>query len=403
MSRSILNISSHRAWWQLFLLSVVSCFSVYVGLAFDEEFNSFIPEAVPLPSILNKKPSGLSALADIAERAGLHCQVWQDPYRNLNRIAGTVLIEEPLRSLSPGESKYLLDWVKSGNRLIYIDYFPLPSLPAPLFQILGLTCKSLTKANSHIYLDNESTNEFAHVKSLVISSNARIVGGNALVSDKKGALFTEMAYGRGHILLGLMSGFCANEQLQNKGNWDNFQFMINLFNTANGAIYFDERCHGYSRSNNVFIFLLRNTPGLVVSQLALILAIAVASSAQRFGAIQELKSTRTISNWQFIDGLANAYAQAGARGVALEIIVQDFKGKLCKILTLPTNATTTTIVSALQEGTPLRSGILADFLANYEQAVQDKQLSDSKLKQLVNKGDELRLEISEMFDRKNKR
>jgi Domain of unknown function (DUF4350) len=394
LSRLARYFSTHRIWWHLFLLSLVSCISVYVGLAFDSDFGSLTPETVPLRSIFNAKPSGLKGLDDIAKSVGLNCRAWTQPYRNLKNIAGTLIIDEPLRSLSVGETEHLLDWVSDGNRLIYIDYFPFPPTSIPILKRIGLSYRTVTKSDSTIMSDEESVRIFSHVKNLTISSNARITGGNALVSDQDGAFITEIRYDKGRIFAGLMSGFCANKQLQNKHNWDNFQFMINLISTASGSVYFDERCHGYSQSANVFVYLLRNTPGLVVSQLALILAIAVASCAQRFGPINEIRPTRQISNWQFIDGLANAYAKSGAQVVALEIIVQDFKSKLCKILTLPTNASTTTIVSTLQDSAELRSGNLADFLADYEQALKDKHLSDTRLKQLVSKSDEISNEIN---------
>jgi hypothetical protein len=389
------SVTNQRLGVTIILFALVSCLSVYLGLGFDDEFGSYVPEPIAVPSVYNKKSSGFTGLYEILNQARIPCRIWQQSYRSLASKRGTLVIVEPSRSLTPGECKCILDWVSAGNELIYLDYFSFQPLSIPLFERAGLRYKSVTKIDNMRLPAKSSRPEYAHVKTLVVSSNARIAGGNTVVSDKDGDIFSEVNYGNGRLRLGLVSGFCANKQLTHKIYWDNFQFMHNLLATAPGTIYFDERCHGYSRSSNLFVFLMFNTPGLVVSQLAAILAIAVASGAQRFGQIKERKAVVRLSGVQFIEGLANTYARAKAAPIALDIIQQDFKARICKSLTLPINTDTTGLIKALLEVSPGISRNLATFLADYEREKKERNLSESSVKQLIDRADQISQEIND--------
>jgi len=246
------------------------------------------------------------------------------------------------------------------------------------------------------------TEESAHVTALTVSSSQRLLGGEPLLKDKYGAFITEVRYGAGRILIGIDSQFCTNKSLGSKANFDNFQIMVNWLSTTPGLVLFvlfDERCHGYSGATNLFVFLLHSPVGLVFYQLLLILILAIASAAQRFGDLKHLQSKREMSALQFIHGLANAYQRAGANLAALEIIVQDFRIKLCKQLSISPKSSPYEIASSWKNLPGSHSSNLESFLTNYEQALNRKKISNSELKQFVFKCDELTKQAHTLFQR----
>lgn len=380
---------SNRIWWQLCALLIVSAAAAYTGVAFDEQKDKFWPETEILISVFNKKPSGLSAMKDILTRAKIKSTVWQMPYRNLADHRGMLVIFQPTDSFSDGESKMILDWVSHGNDLIYFDHFAY-KLTRRLIDRLNIDTRDGEDiVDQKIAPVQPSVPEFTHVPSLLVSAERRLSGGTPILQDKSGTLITLVKHGQGRILLGTVPNLCSNRRLANQEAWPNYQFLANWFATARGDIIFDERCHGFSSATNVFHYLLRGPAGLVFWQAMLILAVGVASAAQRFGAVLPVKVVRKISNLEFIYGLSNAFRRAHANTAVLEIIGQSFKHKLCKSLGISPHETTENIVAAWDSSKNAGTANLNELMNNYERALTKKHLGDSDLRTLVGSCDKI--------------
>lgn len=394
---------SNRIWWQLFALLVVSGMAVYSGIAFDEQKDRFWPEAEILTSVFNKKPSGLSGLRDILNKIGQKTTVWQTPYRYLTDEKGMLVILYPTeKSLSELESKQILDWVEKGNDLVYFDHFSY-KLSRHLIDKLSIETKDGDDlVDKTLPLTQTAVPEFAHVTSLVISAERRLKGGTPLLADKSGTLISLVKHGKGRVLLGTVPSICSNRRLSNQEAWPNFQFLANWFSTANGAVIFDERCHGFSSATNVFHFLLRGPTGLIFWQVMLILAVGVFSSTQRFGAIRQVSVTRKISNLEFIYGLSNAFRRARANTAVLEILGQSFKHRLCKALGISPHESSENIVSAWNSSKQSSSTNMDELIGNYERALSKKHLSDSDLRTIVGTCDKIARTFADSTDEKTK-
>jgi hypothetical protein len=395
------KIFSHPLWWQLAVLFLVSTASVYVGLSFNEKVDALLPEVTLQPSIFNKRASGLSGLFEIAEKRGLACQPWQDTYRELKNVHGLLLIASPNDSLTAMETDQILTWVGKGNALIYFDQFNSQDDKRALKK-LGLAYSLGKKLTDKTLSPCPKANNCAYVEHFVLSGDARVNGGQEIAKDEDGALLSEVSFGKGRILIGTTPQMCANRQLS-VSSFDNFQYLMNWLSTAPGSIFFDERCHGYSNSTNIFAFLLKEPAGHAFMQLLLIVTIAVAGGAQRFGEVKELETKRKISSLQFVDGLANAYERARANLAALEIIVQDFKTKLCKELAISPHSSKDEIAHACQIQTGKDSSNLLNFLTDYELACNQKKISATELKKYVLKRDQLDHEIKNPSYRNRRR
>lgn len=394
---------SNRIWWQLFALLVVSGMAVYSGIAFDEQKDRFWPETEILTSVFNKKPSGLSGLRDILNKIGQKTIVWQTPYRYLTGEKGMLVILYPTeKSLSELESKQILDWVEKGNDLVYFDHFSY-KLSRHLIDKLSIETKDGDDlVDKKLPLSQTAVPEFAHVPSLLISAERRLKGGTPLLADKSGTLISLVKHGKGRVLLGTVPSICSNRRLSNPEAWPNFQFLANWFSTANGAVIFDERCHGFSSATNVFHFLLRGPTGLIFWQVMLILAVGVFSAAQRFGAMRQVAVTRKISNLEFIYGLSNAFRRARANTAVLEILGQSFKHRLCKALGISPHESSENIVSAWNSSKQSSSTNMDELIGNYERALSKKHLSDSDLRTLVGTCDKIARTFADSTDEKTK-
>jgi hypothetical protein len=400
------EFSRRHLWWQLSLLLLATVISVYVGMTFDEKLDPLIPEILPKPSVFNHRASGLSALSEIASQSGLKCQPWEASYRDLDKVKGILVIVQPLQSLSTFEVDDILKWVKQGNHLVYFDQFGFAEAQR-ILKKLSVAYQQGHMATNQVLAPEQADEEYTHVEQITVSGKARLKGGRPLFKDKDGAFFTAVTYGKGRILLGTPTEFCANSSLQDKENFDNFQFLVNWLRTADGSVFFDEKCHGYSNASNLCVFLMRNAPGLIFFQLMLVLVVGIVSGAQRFGQVKEIDNRRQMSNLQYVNGLANAYERAGANLAALEIIAQDFKSNLCKRLGISPYASTGEIEEVWQShlgqaGSGKDSSNLQRFLADYERALGLKKLSAHEFDQLVHKCDELSKEVRAAFPARGK-
>src|SRR5690348_7021037 len=114
----------NRMLWLLLLFGF--CIpAVLVNSAFSESINQMLPETLPFPSTYNKKASGCSATYELAQKLGIDCKRWQSPYRKLieeKNTNGTLVIIFPWDTLTSADADNIVEWVKRGNDLVYLDF-----------------------------------------------------------------------------------------------------------------------------------------------------------------------------------------------------------------------------------------------------------------------------------------
>ena len=137
---------------QLIALFGVSALVVWGTLASDKQLDKIMPEAKTFASINNLKPSGLSAFYELCNKVFGQRQVgeWALPYRKLKGSTkaggndaekGVLIVVSPDESLAEFEVEDILDWVRQGNALVYLDNFQFrntkrETLPEPVLQTL---------------------------------------------------------------------------------------------------------------------------------------------------------------------------------------------------------------------------------------------------------------------------
>jgi hypothetical protein len=342
-----------RIWTQLAIFVAITAVAVSTGMAFEKELTDYLPETKTLPSALNDKPSGYSGASELAEKLGLKVHHWQEPYRRLTTLSGTLVIISPSKSPAPYESTQILDWVKKGNNLIYLDNFDF-TFQRRVLSPLGIDSKSGTElTDSRVPVSQkDSTNPLLrHVDHIMATATNRLTGGTPLVSDRSGPLIVATKYGDGQVIVSSIPSLCSNRRFGNSDNWDNFQFLMNFLSTTRGDIYFDEFSHGFSSGHNVFVFLSKGPVGLVFAQFLLLLILGVLAAAQRFGATKAVPVRRKASNLEFISGMANAYQRARATDLAWQIISHSFLTRIARSIGLSAKEPPEVIAQSLSAST----------------------------------------------------
>lgn len=321
-----------QIWWQLAIFLIVSSAAAIVSVHFKERVSLLVPETIVNPSVLNKKASGSSAIYELTKMAGLNTHVWKLPYRDLKSIKGQLVMISPNHSLEKFERELILDWVSKGNSFVYLDQFSNPYSKELLkaFNIWTHSNKAQVDVSA---LPEPNLRVTRFVGPTKVSYLASFDIGRHLVPVMrydKDILMVELRHGNGNILLGTTANLVANSRLVDSGA--NFQLMANWLRLNNSTVYFDERCHGLTQSRNLITSILSGVSGLLFLQIVVILGIAIASSAQRFGQKLTLANARKISNLEFVSGIANSYRRAHATHLAADVLSHNLRLKLAKAL-----------------------------------------------------------------------
>lgn len=380
---------------QLAALIAVSCLVVYCGESYRDQLDKFFPESRLLASTYNRKPSGLSGLYDLSQRMGLKVDRFEVSYRQLRRLTGMLVIIAPVQSLPDYELKQILDWVKKGNTLVYLDQFNIDQ-SRQILEALELNVRNTVKEldGADLPVAGEALSEredpvYDLVGKVRVSARSRLTGGTPIVADSQGAVLTRVEHGRGRVYVGATPALCSNGTLADQEFWGNFQLLENIFRTANGTIYFDERAHGYSSGTNVFYYLSRSEAAPVAAQIGLIILLMVFSESQRFGNARSLEERRKISNLEFINGLTNAYKRARANTAVLDILFQSFRNRLSRDLGVSPHESSERLAEAWEASALQSSEDLGKLLADYERLMEARHVSDDDLRTIVTACDKI--------------
>lgn len=381
-------LSKHQIWCLVALL-VVCIPGVIISANFKESVDRYVPEALPMPSTFNKRPSGYSGLFELLQKVGLKPARWQSPYRDLlkNNVKGTLVIIDPFESPSSADLATIREWVDKGNDLVYADVFTY-GVGEKFLKQFDLAPISKSFKNKLIAV-NENIPERAHAEQLVLSGETVLDGGNAVVGTDREAAIAVVKSGDGRCLVSTMPAICANTHIADPKYRENFQFMVNWLSHSNQPLLFDERCHGFSSSDNAMLVLLRGPLGLLALQLIIILSIAMLSLNQRFGLPLRVSRGRKISNLEFIDGLASTYRRARARDTVWAMLFSPFKARLCKTLGVSPHQSNAEIAAGYAESIGGSAQSCVGFLDASDEALARRNISEAELRSLMERCDDL--------------
>ena len=364
--------------WQLPLLMLVCYLTHAASDRLDEDLGRLMPETAINCSTHNSKESGYKALFELCRRVGLDCRRFESPYRDLPGEKAVLVIVAPDYPLKKFEEDHVLKWVAAGNKLVYLDNF-MYGAAQRLLGRLHLKATGARSVGDAVLESPDDIPEMQHVSQLVLSAETRLSGGRTILADERGALLVEVNYGRGRCLLGSVPNLCANRRICEKDNWGNFQFMVNWLKSCRAPVAFDERVHGYTSAQNVFIYLARSPMGLVVLQLFIVFCLALLSLNQRFGPARPVPVRRKIVTSEFIGGMARTYQKARAYDAAFSILYGSFRTRLCRALGLSPREKIEEIARSWSQTAQLSYEETSRFLQTAEELQAQKCPSEERL------------------------
>ncbi|MEB3287549.1 MAG: DUF4350 domain-containing protein [Vampirovibrionales bacterium] len=375
----------------LFLI-VISLFTSILSSGKEQEK---LPEFQVDRSIYNAKGSGYQAWYQTIRQANktsennksVSVKVWRAPFEQLGQIGApanapaTMLILEPKYLNSPRESPInqadldaLLEWVRQGNTLIFLDKINRPHtrqllarlqfkqhqqkpppLPKPITIQKATDSKaSANEANSKNAPKKQgaSVNVFAEQPIIFQQDNSETPTLNAHLSQnafvapiypgqyalsqyeaKKQSssyimlktsqtpVLLKSEFGRGDIILGSVSDLAQNRYLK-ETLWDNYQLFTNLVFSPGKPLYINEFVHAKKDINsNFWAYIYNRTPvGKTGVQLGVLFLFLMwwSYSNWRPRLLPALEADAPVSLNSFIASLAGLYHRAEADNLALK-------------------------------------------------------------------------------------
>ena len=321
-------------------------------------------------SIYNTKASGYAAWYKIAKKSGLNIKPWRFDFYSLiknSKDKATMIVNSPglvarkLNYFGISDIETLLDWVKKGNTLIFIDDFSFASSKRLLdalnieFVYAGNKVFFRDKYHKKEYYGNKqvfnipkSSEISKKVTKISSSSLARLKGEyiDTIISDTKGIILGKRKYGKGLIYILTIPDVADNSYLYEKE--DNYQFLTNLASVNSNTIYVNEFIHGNIKNDSIMSYYNNTVLNPIFKQFAILILLLIFSVSRRFGKPLNLKQPDRKNNMEYVKSISLLYTRAGLTGTALAPIYKDFRSNLCKNLKLDLDTTDSNLVSYLK-------------------------------------------------------
>ncbi len=116
---------------------------------------------------------------------------------------------------------------------------------------------------------------------------------------------------------------------------DNARLAMNIVESGDGMIAFDEYHHGYGANNNRFFEFFAGTPVIpILLQCALILALALFSRSVRFARPLPAVEPDRLTKLEYVTAMADMQMRTNAYDLAIENIYRDFRNRVVRKLGL---------------------------------------------------------------------
>ncbi|MCR4435544.1 MAG: DUF4350 domain-containing protein [Clostridiales bacterium] len=264
--------------------------------------------------------NGVKALYLLTAQMGYDVKRYESTSRFLPDKVTLVAVKPDMNVFNASaERRYLKEWLSRGNVMIIID-----------------TAGELSQYR---------LKEFSGLEPTFMEEEA----GDRVYSVGKGSL----------IFLNNVESY-TNQGLH--GYRAGIRFIRILDGLKNNEVLFDEYYHGFGQSGLTLWDLLGATGRLVVLQMVLGIMVLMLSKAGRLGkpvTVLELVKRRENEN---LYALSNLYVKAKANGTVLQILLDDFKRDLSKLLGCDSSAGDSELTGAVSENKGLSKMRVGEIL-----------------------------------------
>lgn len=411
----------------LLILVIVSIISVVVSKA-DDRFEIRLDR-----SIYNIKPSGYAAWQKVAANSNIDLKLWKGSFRSLQNSKesnATMLIVSPEFAtgtklvFTPSDIDNLLNWVRKGNTLLFVDDFNrrssknfLSKLSIRLEPLLEDEDKADEKeddSENTVFGENYSLKDhkmlYSKEKKLFDVSGIPILDFKAdtisstskvrlkdkyidpLISDENGLVLGKRRYGKGKIYILTLPDLVDNSYLYE--DEDNYQFFTNLLLAEGNNIFINEYVHGFMNRDNAMSYYKNTLLSPIFNQILFFMVILIWSVSRRFGRIRPIVEPERTTNIEYVEAIGNLYKKAGLTGTALAPVYNQFRQHLCKHLNIDIKVNNDDLFAAINKSfSNVQSKELISLILNVQAVMKDNTISKDvmlnycqKLNEYRNKG-----------------
>lgn len=399
----------------LLVLVIVSVLSVMISKA-EDDFELRLDR-----SIHNVKPSGYAAWHSVATNSNIDLKLWKGSFRSLNNFkdpkATMVMVSPEFATgtkliFTPSDIDNLLNWVRAGHTLVYVDDFsrrssknflsrlslklqPLseekedekdkeimddPDLPGYLDKYYLNEQKLLYSKEKQIF--DVSDTDIANFNAETISSTSKVRLKDkyidSIVEDENGLILGKRRYGKGKIYILTLPDMVDNSYLYE--NEDNYQFFTNLILAEGDNIYINEYVHGFMNKDNAMSYYNNTLLNPIFNQILLFMIILIWSVSRRFGKVRPVHDPERTTNIEYVEAMGNLYAKAGLTGTALLPVYNQFRQALCKQLNLDIKVNNDDFFIAINKSfSNVQSKELISLILNVQKIMKEDKISKDEM------------------------
>ena len=373
-------------------------------------------------SIFNKRGSGYSAWYKIAKDSGVQINVWKNSFKKLKDLKdenATMIIASP-EQYDPTRYEYLfsetdtdelLNWVRLGNTLIYIDDFSR-SVARNFIKKIDLSHSNTIDEDSHFenqfnqYEEEKTIYDTEHdlisflSEEISSTSKARLKDKyiEPLISDEEGLVLGKRQYGKGAIYILTLPDIIDNSSLYEEE--DNYQFFTNLVLAESGTVYINEYVHGFVKNEGLMTYYGKTLLNPISKQILLFLVILIWSVSRRFGKVIPVKDPDRRTNLEYVEAMGNLYLLSGLTGTALRPIYNQFRLKLCKELRADVKISDEDLANLIKEHfSNVQATELINLINEAKYTIQSNKISKDDMVEMCQKLNKYRLKGSKYAKR----
>jgi hypothetical protein len=383
-------------------LTILLTFAVIVGVlilvstfSYTQKGKEQDYEVAPNRSTYHSGPTGVRALYDFLNESGYKVTRWKETPQKLltdsGRSVKTFVITGDIKvRFTDAETDALLNWIKSGGRLVLIDRnpqqdrgakpgswnirvqtFATPTLetdPSDSQQMTNdvVAFKPVQPTLLTRNIDSVMPSRFASRLSIspVTALDAVTVDASdpdetpaepttevapapvVHMFDDKGALLVDYTYELGRVVILTDPYMISNGGIKLN---DNLQLAINIVGAGgDGLIAFDEYHQGKGRTQNTFAGYFAGTPVLLLAaQIGFVVVLILWGRGSRFGRPLPLAQVDRRSSLEFVASMAELQQRARAFDLAIENIYTRTRRVLARHAGVDYNSSRSEIASRI--------------------------------------------------------
>ncbi len=289
-------------------------------------------------------PDGVMAAYRTIQDVGMEVAQRRTPFAGSEPLGGTIVMFDPARSPTPEESDALIEWVRSGGKLVLIAY-GFSTLEEPL----GLASTEISEENDPVTFEcvgvtaqptdhpwSQGAGDLSDVCYAFDDGEGVLPQGTeVLITTAEGdPVAVTFPLGQGEVFAMSDARLLQNDRIGQSGAASHFVRGVSAITSPGETVYFDEFHQGYGTSRGVIrstLSFMGTSPwGKVVLQFLLLAGAVTLLFGRRFGAAIPPTPHRRRSPLEHAHALAEAYRQAGAVNTARKRLAQGLARRIGK-------------------------------------------------------------------------